>query len=72
MTDNRELCGFEWNGPCAGGQLDDVKDHQCVAPKDHDGCHECDCGTLKYAGPDPTAWRKKKRAATKEEHDGTE
>jgi hypothetical protein len=30
-----------------------------MAPKDHNGCHECDCGTLKYAGPDPTAWRKK-------------
>lgn len=60
MTDNFETCGFYWFGPSAGGQREDVKDHKCVAAKGHKGHHECDCGTLKYAGPDPTAWRKKK------------
>ena len=58
MTDTTERCGFEWISPSANGQRENIKDHKCVAPKNHTGCHECDCGTLKYAGPDPTAWRK--------------
>lgn len=62
MSDDTEKCGFEWIGPSSGGQREDIKAHQCVAAKGHNGCHECDCGTLKYAGPDPTAWRKNKQA----------
>ena len=54
-------CGFEWTGPDTAGARQDVKDHKCVARKGHRGCHECDCGTLKYAGPGPTARRKKRK-----------
>ena len=48
-----QLCGFEWHGR-------DDKDHACDLVACHAvNYHECDCGERKYAGPDPTAWRRK-------------